>query len=425
MRLFRQTESHFALATAFTTSIAIQVLNIASGILLARAFPPAERGVLAAVILWPTLLAAVGNLGLPDAVTFRVSTMRPRLSHTVSTSLSMAVLQSFLMVLLGFVLIRSLSERGHVEDSKAAFTFLFYIPLNMLALVAAAVFNGLQQYRAFNIARISVITLNVLFLAPLYYTDNLTIINATYAYLLSNFLTCGIALILLFQTNAERIKPSMCEAQELVRYGLKSHVGNISGVLNDRLDQLLISVFMNPVQLGYYVIALTTSSGLSIIGTSLNVVVFPKVSAAAAAQKVSLAKQYLTLTVVTTGIAATAMLILTPSLITLFFGTAYQQAVPVARVLVVGIAVMCLSRVMGAILKGYGEPLAVGIAELFGLGVTILGLSILLPRYGLMGAAVTSTAAYMATLIWVGVKLTRRWRVVRSDYGSMTTPASN
>jgi hypothetical protein len=58
------------LFASFGASSAIQLANIATGVLLARLLGPHDRGEFAAVILWPSILAAVGSLGVPDATTF-------------------------------------------------------------------------------------------------------------------------------------------------------------------------------------------------------------------------------------------------------------------------------------------------------------------------------------------------------------------
>jgi ABC-type Co2+ transport system permease subunit len=53
------------------------------------------------------------------------------------------------------------------------------------------------------------------------------------------------------------------------------------------------------------------------------------------------------------------------------------------------------ARVLEAVLKGVNRPLHAGFAEGAGLIVTAVGLAALLPTLGLMGAAITSLAAYL------------------------------
>ena len=59
---------------SLAASVAIQGLNVLTGIVLARTLGPAGRGELAAVMLWPSILAAVGSLGV------RGRPMRPQVA---------------------------------------------------------------------------------------------------------------------------------------------------------------------------------------------------------------------------------------------------------------------------------------------------------------------------------------------------------
>ena len=56
------------ISVSFATTAYIQVLNIATGLIAARILLPEGRGELAALMLWPGLIAELGNLGLSDAL---------------------------------------------------------------------------------------------------------------------------------------------------------------------------------------------------------------------------------------------------------------------------------------------------------------------------------------------------------------------
>ena len=58
------------LSFTFATSIAILVANIVTGVLTARWLGPTGKGELTAIILWPTVLAGAGSLGLVEAIVY-------------------------------------------------------------------------------------------------------------------------------------------------------------------------------------------------------------------------------------------------------------------------------------------------------------------------------------------------------------------
>src|SRR6202030_2462068 len=64
--------SAFATNTVITaaTNIALAVLGMVSGILAARLLGPHGRGELAAIQTWPSFIASLAMLGMPEAVVY-------------------------------------------------------------------------------------------------------------------------------------------------------------------------------------------------------------------------------------------------------------------------------------------------------------------------------------------------------------------
>ncbi|MCH7540941.1 MAG: hypothetical protein IH999_11195, partial [Proteobacteria bacterium] len=61
------------LFVSFIAAGAIQLSNLASGILAARLLGPEGRGELAVIILWPSLIAALGALGITESVIYHTA----------------------------------------------------------------------------------------------------------------------------------------------------------------------------------------------------------------------------------------------------------------------------------------------------------------------------------------------------------------
>jgi hypothetical protein len=58
------------LSITFIATIVIQLVTMFGGILSARLLLPQGKGELTAIMLWPSLLAALGSLGIVDAMTY-------------------------------------------------------------------------------------------------------------------------------------------------------------------------------------------------------------------------------------------------------------------------------------------------------------------------------------------------------------------
>ncbi|MCS4558822.1 hypothetical protein L9G74_20595, partial [Shewanella sp. C32] len=65
---------------------------------------------------------------------------------------------------------------------------------------------------------------------------------------------------------------------DLLRYGLKVHVGEVAKIVGERLDQLLISVLLAAADLGLFVVATVVSRGVTGVSSIFGVLAFPKIA---------------------------------------------------------------------------------------------------------------------------------------------------
>jgi len=399
------------LSLSFTTSVGIQGLNVLTGVLLARALGPEGRGELAAVLLWPGLLALVGSLGVMEAVTYHAARSTAPLGRLLGSSLVLGGAQATVLITVGAVVVpRALASYGP-DAVSAARAYLVYIALFFAALYLMAVISGLQRYGQFQVLRLLVVVLSAAGLVALAVTGALTVRTAVYAYLAANLVTAVAAAAMLRTWRAD-LGIDRALTSRLLAFGARSHGGNLASTLNERLDQLLISIFLTPASLGLYVVAVTLTSVAALVGSSTGMVALPSVaSMPPGPERVRAARRLIHVTLLGSVAATVPLLALLPTIIQVFFGRAFLGAVGPARVLLVAAVALSVGRVLGAVLRAVGRPLDAGLAEAAALGVTVLGLAVLLPFLGLMGAAFTSLAAYLLSAGWMAARLARALRV--------------
>jgi O-antigen/teichoic acid export membrane protein len=179
-------------------------------------------------------------------------------------------------------------------------------------------------------------------------------------------------------------------------------------MMNERLDQLVISIFLAPIQLGLYVTAVTMTSLTNLIGQSVATAAFPVVARTAdeSARRDSV-RNFVRLALAGSIAVSVPLLIVAPQLIRFFFKDPYVDAANVARVLIVAAVVLSTNRVLGASLRALGRPLDAGVPEFLALAVTVGGLALLLPLFGIMGAAVVSLLAYGASTGWMLLRVAK------------------
>ena len=102
------------------------LIGIATGVMAARLLGPAGRGALAALMLWPALIASLVLLSLPTGLALEVARTPPeRHPALVSTAVALALALSLAGVVVGYpvlaFLVDEVALRGLAQASSPCF----------------------------------------------------------------------------------------------------------------------------------------------------------------------------------------------------------------------------------------------------------------------------------------------------------------
>jgi len=395
------------LVGSFSSSLAIQGLTVVTGVLLARQLGPHGRGELAGILLWTGLLTTIGSLGLADSVAYHAA-REPRLGALVGTSIALCLAQSVVLIAIGWLVLPLALHSFDSDTVRTAQIFLAYIPVFLMNIYAMSILQGLGRFSAYQVVRVLQIVVVAVAFVSLAVFHAMTLHRVVGAYFAAYVICLSLSVTMMLRVTKEGLRVDTGLARSLLGFAVRSHSSNVSALFNERLDQLLISVFLAPAQLGLYVVAVTLTSLTNLVGASVGIVVLPTVAAADESTRRVLARRYLRLTFVVAAAISIPMIVFAPTLVGLFFGSSFSGAATASRILLVAAVALTLARVSGVLLKGIGRPLDAGIAEFVALGVTLVFLVALLPLLGIVGAAIASLAAYAVSAGWSLRRLTRK-----------------
>ena len=206
--------------------------------------------------------------------------------------------------------------------------------------------------------------------------------------------------------------PSARLAVAVAAYGARAQVGGLLVLLNLRLDFVLLGALTGPAVVGIYSVASKFAELLRLLPLSTTYVLYPKYSRDGAAGAAGEARRLLPRMGATTLMAAVPLGLGAGFLLPTVFGDEFVAAVVPAQILLVGLAGEGMSSVVTAYLYGSGRPGLNSIAMGAGLVTTVALDLLLIPRFGAIGAAVASSAAYLAVMfVLVGLFL----RSIRSS----------
>jgi O-antigen/teichoic acid export membrane protein len=373
--------------------------GLIGGVLTARQLGPELRGELAAVIAWVTVLTIGCDLGIGYASSYFVVKYPGRLSSLWTQALVIAgVLGSLLAALAGALLIPHL-HLGAVHAWGALLGFSA-IPLMMAASHQGYLLLGTGRVTEMNHVRFASTVSYAIGVAGL----ALARIRAPDAYLVV-FWVAQLLSLVVATTYCRRILGAAFNfgthgLRELVHYGAKTQLGSLSAQATLRLDQLIMSLFLQPVELGLYVVAVALSSLVGPLFAALTLVSTPAIlHAGTRARGAAQARKHIALALAFACPASFACILAAKPLLRFLFGPQFAPAFTITRVLMGAALFQGVNQVSGAALRSLGKPGRTSIAESAGMVVTVLLLAILLPMIGALGAAVASLAAYMVVAV--------------------------
>lgn len=391
--------SHFTVT--LIAQVAILGLGALSGVVVARLLGPQGRGELAALTLWPSMLVSLAAMGINQAIVYNTGRRPCALSEIWTGSTVIGLGQSILVVLVGLPVI-SLALRQYSSSVRdLALLFLAASPLVILSGYPGNLLQGRLDLSSFNLIRT---------IAPLVYAGGVAALFLLHRPFLREVVSCqilgygvalGIGYWILFKKVPIRFAWDSDACLSLVSYGWKTQLGNVSSYINRSVDQLVLSLFVAPSELGLYVVAVTMATAVGLFPQAAGIVTLAAGSNSNSIQARRIIGHSFRASLSWLIIMCSLLYILAPALIRVIFGVAFARSATACRILLPGAAALGLNQVLYDGARSLGQPALPSYAESFATAVTLLGLWAFLPKLGFIGAALASTLAYISSFVFM------------------------
>lgn len=395
----------------FGTRIAIVLVNIPTSILVARLLGVEGQGAYSSSIILPTLFAFAGLLGIDSAHTYLLSKKQFTRAQVNGQSL---ILTAALAVIVTPVYLVFLRFYGGAADPllRPLLTMAAaLIPVLLAKYFAIAFLLGAEDIKRFNLANFLQAAALLALMCVNMFVFHGGVRGALLAYLASEVAVTavGVAAARRAARGEGRLiaRPPAGFFRRSLVYGLQGHVGNILVLFTYRFDTFLILSMAGVPAQGFYSIAVLLAEKLSHIPESIQVVLFPRLSALDAADANCLTPRVARNSLFATAVAAAVLCLLSRPLLLLFFGTEYLDSLTALRVLIPGVVMLSIAKILSTDFSGRDKRIyyTVGTAIAFAANVVLCLLWI--PRWGIVGAAWASTVAYTVQAVVMLVFFTR------------------
>ena len=407
-----------ALAGTISAGIVIQLTLIVTGVLLARALGPEDRGHLALLVLVAAIVSGLGPMGVPYALSYTLARVPQRGADVIGELRKAIAIQLVAAIGCAGVAVAALtaSRPGYVQ--AGALMILVAVPSSMVQSYGLGALQGLRRFRAFNLLRVAPNAAFAVSATVLFVADVRGLIEFAFAYGVSRALFAPITLATAWRNAmaAQRGDGTEVPATSwMLRFGRRSMFGGTPVVEAYRVDQAIVGLFLPPVALGIYVVALALTNLPRFIARSVGMVATPSVAGRSTqrlARRATWRFSWLAIPLYLPIIVA--LWLAAPTLIEFFFGAEFAEAAPITRLLLVATALYCARRVLIDAARGAGYPGLGSVAEIAAL-VSVVALSAaFVPLWdtdGVAYAMIGSSAIALGVMI-VGLLLPSARRAV-------------
>ncbi len=399
-------------AITIATRFGLAVLIFATDVILANALGPAAKGRFALVLLYSQLAATVIGFGMDQAITV----VTGRGVEDGRKAFANAILWTAVVggaTVLASLWLYGIPAAGAPSGplvvlfpnlSAAQFTFAaLAIPAELFFNLGLFALLGRQKVAAYSSIRL---LRRLTLLALLFGTvlvANLGLAAALILNLVSLALTLGAIFLAAARERLVSLVPSIELLGEELRYGGRSVVGTLAERLQFRADAFIVNAIAGVRATGIYSVTSGLAETLWYVPNALGVVMFSRAvdpTADAGRTAAVLTRTTLALSI----LLAVPTAAFGPRLVRLFYGSAFTDAGVALRLIIPGVVAYSVVAVLSRYLSGVGRPGTGTAILLIGLAVNLVANLILVPRFGILGAAVSSSISYgLTALITLGV----------------------
>ena len=428
----------FRTVVANTSARALAILGLTlATVLVARTGGPSAVGEYALLRMLPGLVGVLCVLGLPGALAYFLAAPRrnlPRLWPTLAAiGLGGALLGTVVWLVASPVVAHVFfPHESTLMIAAAGLT----VPTQLLLTLGKTTLQGLEDRRGGDV----VIAAEELAFLPCYLLPLLSGIHGVAAIVIGLGLADLVVAVEAWRRASRLLgwrrfglagngfgwfgRPDRGLAGQVASYGLRGQVGGLITLLNLRLDFAILGAMAGPAVLGSYAVASKYAELLRLPGNALTWVFYPRLAKLGQREAAATARRMIRPTLIGIVLAALPIVLLTSPVMRLLYGAEFGPAVIPARVLLAGMLLAGASGVASAYFYGRGTPGLNSIVLGIGLVITVVLDLLLIPAHGALGAAIASTAAYLATdALLIGLLLRLSGRAT-PRHGRTAVPAS-
>lgn len=363
-------------------------------IVLARLLGPEGKGIMTAVLVFPTLIASLADMGIRQSTAYYVGRKQYSLNDIIS-SISFLWLITTAGSMVSVLLYFYFGPSNHYSWDILIVALLI-IPFKLIENYAKGIMLGRNQIGVINFSQIIHLIANYIFVFLFVWILDLNVLGALIAQVGISFTVATYYLIKVIPYGKIRFKPIKPIPRKIFFRGFSFAIVLFIINLNYKVDIMMLDYMVPSSDIGIYSVGVNFAELIWQIPSAVGMVIFSKsTTTVKQMDSVQRATSILRLVMPVMALAAIFIAILAPIVITVLYGNAFSESGNILRIMLPGVVFITISKVLHPELAGRGYPL-------FSLRVFVVTLILnivlnlmFIPSFGIYGAAVTSTICYI------------------------------
>src|SRR5690554_5562998 len=369
------------------------VFGLTVSIITARYIGPEGNGIIAGLVVYPSLFMSIGSLGLRQSTTYFLGKGIFSEEQIKTAITQIWMMTTIVSLLVCFVLMYYFSTSG--SNLMLVILALLPIPFSLFNTYNSGIFLGKNDIKTFNkinwIPSLVALIGTALFVMLLQW-------NVKGAMIASVGGPLFMFVLLLFKNqffNFFSLKYNWHIIKQMLSLGIVYATALFVINLNYRVDVILLDKLSNAYELGIYSKGAGITQYLWQIPMLLSTVVFARSAVSKNDKAFSLkVAQLLRVSFVIIGVVSVGLLLFSELIIVGMYGENFRESISVLNYLLPGVLILTIFKVMNMDLAGKGKPWVSMKAMIPALVINVVINIILIPDMGADGAAISSTVSY-------------------------------
>jgi len=385
------------------TQIFVSFGAMVGGILIARALGPSGKGTISVLVALGSMAVTLASFGVDLSAVYFLGRFKSDRTAVVSNNLLVGVLGG----LVTGVLLAAVGILFHQQLLRGISTGVFLL---FVISVPCLYFNGFAQLIAWGLGRIAGANVSGLIEGSSFLLGTAVVLAVIGPHLvpliaLRVLTAVGISVFLLLylrRVARYQFRPSGRVLRRQLGYGVKNYASSLLWLVLLQSDLVLCNYFLGSGPTGVYSVAVSLGIPVSMVGAVLGHLIFQRVASdESRPRRIANTNRALRVLLPTLALSAIVLGVSANWLVTLLYGSNFSGAVEALVLILPGLMALSFETVLMNFLAGEGSPSIVYWAPLVGLVINLGANLFVIPRWGINGAATTSTIGYVVVLVLV------------------------